>query len=71
MAIGPNVDEAAYLNFVAELYTWLCAYALRFSAFFKHPAYENEQECRFSEFYGANVVPPKIRLRARPYALIR
>lgn len=56
---------------LADLYTWLSVYLLRVSLFFKHQAYSNEKEYRFLEFFGADVPPPNMKLRARPYSLVR
>ena len=69
LAVGRNLDNAACLAYLADLYTWLSVYALRFAVFFKHPAYANEREYRFLETYGADVTPP-VSFRARPYSLI-
>jgi hypothetical protein len=69
--VGKHLDKISCLAYLADLCTWLTVYALRFSLFFKHYAYENEQEYRFLEFYGANMVPANVKLRGRPYSLIR
>ena len=71
LPVGRGLDKGACLAYVADLYTWLSVYALRFSLFFKHEAYDNEQEYRFLEFYGADMLPPDVKLRARHYTLVR
>jgi hypothetical protein len=55
----------------ADLYTWLTVYLVRTALFFKHEAYDNEQEYRFLQLYGADELPPNMKVRTRPYSLIR
>lgn len=66
-----TLQSGVSANQKADLYTWLIVYLLRAALFFKHAAYANEREYRFLEYYGADVLPPNINLRARAYSLIR
>jgi hypothetical protein len=66
-----NLDSEALKAYMAWAYTWVTLYVLRVALFFKHEAYENEKEYRFLEYYGADVVPPNIKLRTQPYTLVR
>jgi hypothetical protein len=71
LPVVKNLQGAAYKAYMAWLYTWLTLYILRVALFFKHEAYDNEKEYRFLEYYGADIVPPNVKLRTRPYTLIR
>jgi hypothetical protein len=57
-------------NQKADLYRWLTLYLLRAALFFKYPAYANEKEYRFLQYYRADEVPPSMKLWARSYSLI-
>ncbi len=46
-------------------------HALRAVLFFKHEAYRNEQEYRFLQLYRADVPPPEVKFRSRPYSLVK
>jgi hypothetical protein len=67
---GRNLNGTACRAYLADLYTRLSVYALRVALFFKHEAYNNEMEYRFLEFYGANMTPPSVRMRARHQSLV-
>ncbi len=54
----------------AELATTLVVRVLLAGLHFKHPAYRNEQEYRFLEVHE-KMEPWQVRLRSRPYSLIR
>jgi hypothetical protein len=71
LPVGSNLDETACRAYLADLYTRLSVYALHIALFFKHEAYNNEMEYRFLEFYGANMTPPNLRMRARHHSLVR
>ena len=71
LPVGRNLDKTAGRAYLADLYTRLSVYALRIALFFKHEAYNNEMEYRFLEFYGANMTPPNLLMRARHHALVR
>lgn len=64
-----NLESAACKDYMNELYTQFSVHALRTALFFKHEAYANEKEYRFLQSYTD--VPPSMKLRARPYSLIR
>ncbi len=55
---------------MVELSVALAANALHAVLFFKHEAYNNEREYRFLEVHRADA-PPQVKLRSRPYSLIR
>jgi len=46
-------------------------HALYAATFFKHKAYRNEQEYRFLEMFSSKVTPPDVKIRTRPYSLVR
>jgi hypothetical protein len=71
LPVGRNLDEAACRAYLADLYTRLSVHALHIALLFKHEAYNNEMEYRFLEFYGANMTPPNLRMRARHDSLVR
>jgi hypothetical protein len=55
----------------AEWYTFLTLKALNAGLYFKHEAYSNEQEYRFLEAHPIDQPVPSVRIRYRPYSLIR
>ncbi len=57
--------------FRLKLLVSLAAHALHAALFFKHPAYRNEQEYRFLEMFPANATPADVKVRTRPYSLVR
>lgn len=69
--LSPTLPSGVNVNLKDDPYTWLTLYLLRAALFFKHPAYANEREYRFLQYYGAGVAPPNMKLRTRPYSLIK
>jgi hypothetical protein len=56
---------------LAEWYTWLTLFALNSGLFFKHEAYENEQEYRFFEAHPRELPVPSLKRRPRRSTLIK
>jgi hypothetical protein len=56
--------------YTAQLATELASRVLHAGLFFKHEAYNNEQEYRFLEVHRADALPPH-KLKSRPHSLIR
>jgi hypothetical protein len=54
-----------------ELSVELSVHALRAALFFKHEAYKNEREFRFLQVHRADVPPPEVKRRYRPYELVK
>jgi hypothetical protein len=67
---GRNLSQDALGAYMVELSVALAANALHAGLFFKHEAYSNEKEYRFLEVHRADAAPA-IKLRSRPYSLIR
>jgi hypothetical protein len=65
--LGPGIIPA----YMQHLSISLTMHALRAVLFFKHEAYRNEQEYRFLQVHRADVPPPEVKVRGRPYSLIR
>jgi hypothetical protein len=55
----------------AEWYTFLTLKALNAGLYFKHEAYSNEQEYRFLEAHPIDQSVPGVKIRYRPYSVIR
>ena len=55
----------------AEWYTFLSLKALNAGLYFKHEAYRSEQEYRFLEAHPVDQLVPGVKIRYRPYSLIR
>ncbi|MGA9505323.1 MAG: DUF2971 domain-containing protein, partial [Terriglobales bacterium] len=55
----------------AEWYTFLTLKALNAGLYFKHEAYSNEREYRFLEAHPSDQPVPGVKIRHRPYSLIR
>lgn len=66
-SLGSDVIRA-YIN---ELWVHVSMHALRAALFFKHEAYRNEQEYRFMQLHRGDVAPPDVKLRTRPYSLVK
>jgi hypothetical protein len=54
-----------------KLLVSVASHTLHTALFFKHAAYRNEQEYRFLEMFPANKSPTDVKLRTRPYSLVR
>lgn len=67
---GRHLESAAINAYMGELQLCLTMHALRIALFFKHAAYENEKEYRFMQIHRADVPPPEVKVRARPYSLV-
>jgi hypothetical protein len=68
---GRNMLSAAINSYMETLSVRLMTHAIHASLFFKHRAYENEKEYRFVETYAEAAPPVEMKLRRRPYSLIR
>lgn len=49
----------------------LRVHSLHSAIFFKHPAYANEKEYRFLEMFPLRSLPSDVKVRTRPYSLVR
>lgn len=67
---GRELDRTTLNAYMAELQMVLTLHTLRTTLFFKHEAYKNESEYRFLQIHKAGS-PPVVKLRARPYRLIK
>jgi hypothetical protein len=63
---APMIDA-----FKLKLVVSLTVHTLHSAMFFKHEAYRNEREYRFLEMFPANVSPSEVKVRTRPYSLVR
>jgi hypothetical protein len=68
---GRNLQDAAIKSYIRELSVSFMTHTIHAALFFKHEAYNNEQEHRFLEVYSAAAPPSKMKLRSRPYSLIK
>ena len=68
---GQGLQSAAINVYMAELQMLLTLHTLRTSLFFKHEAYINEQEYRFLQIHRGAQTPPEVKLKVRPYSLVR
>ena len=66
-----NLSDHENKAFRVELFTWVTVYSLNAALFFKHKAYRNEQEYRFLEMFPADTKPGGVKVRTRPYSLVR
>jgi DUF2971 family protein len=57
--------------YMGELQLLLTLHTLHPVVFFKNEAYINEQEYRFLQIHRADLPPPSVKLRTRPYSLVR
>ena len=56
---------------LAEWYTFLTLKGLNAGLYFKHEAYRNEQEFRFLEAHPIDRPVPGVKIRYRPFSLVR
>jgi hypothetical protein len=68
---GRGLSPEGIREYIGELLELLCMHALRSVLFFKHEAYSNENEYRFLQIHSADVPPPEVKLRSRPYSLVK
>jgi Protein of unknown function (DUF2971) len=68
---GKSLERPVFLEYMSELGTYLTVAALHASVFFKHEAYNNEKEYRFLQIHRGDLPPPEVKLRSRPYSLIK
>ncbi len=57
--------------FKLQLLISVAAHAIHTAVFFKHEAYRNETEYRFLEMFPANKPPTDVKVRTRPYSLVK
>jgi Protein of unknown function (DUF2971) len=70
MRRGDGLSSEAITDYLSTLLVIVAWQVLRVAVFFKHWAYQNEQEYRFLELFMTNAVP-NVKYRTRPYTLIR
>ncbi len=68
---GENLSEAVLRAYMANLAVLLASHAMHASLFFKDENYRNEREYRFLQVHKAGEVLTDMKLRARPYTLVK
>ncbi len=68
---GRKLEPAAIKSYLTDLSVSLMTHIAQAALFFKHEAYDNEQEYRFFEMYAADAPPHGLKQRLRPYSLIK
>jgi len=68
---GQNLSSEVIQLYVQELSIRLALHTLRTGIFFKHEAYINEREYRFLEIHRGDIAAPEVKLRNRPYSLVK
>jgi len=68
---GKNMESASMNAFGKELSISLSVPTLRSALFFKHEAYETENEYRFLQVYRADFPPPEVKRRYRSNELVK
>ncbi len=68
---GRDASPEGIREYMSELFVSLSLHALRSALFFKHEAYKNESEYRFLQIHRADMPPPEVKLRSRPYSLVK
>ncbi len=71
MPHGRNMESGPLNAYMKELHILLALHTLRAALFFKHEAYDNEEEYRFLQIHRADVPPPEVKLRARNHSLAK
>jgi hypothetical protein len=61
----------AITSYINELSIILALHTLRAGLFFKHESYANEKEYRFLQVHRGDIEAPEVKLRSRPYSLVR
>jgi hypothetical protein len=65
---GRDLSADEINDYMSDVMLSLCVPIIRAALFFKHKAYENEQEYRFFQLHRAGPVPD-LKFRGRPYSL--
>ena len=68
---GRGLSSEGIREYIRELFVLLSMHSLRSALFFKHEAYSNESEYRFLQIHRADMPPPEVKLRSRPYSLVK
>ncbi len=68
---GMGLDDEVISEFLLQLSTNLASSCVFASLFFKHEAYRNEEEYRFLQIYRADRAIPDLKIRSRPYSLVK
>lgn len=58
-------------SYMRNLLTYHSLHVIRSTMFFKHEAYRNEREYRFQQLFRRDRAPPAVKLRHRPYSVVR
>jgi hypothetical protein len=66
-----DLHSSAIASYSMDLSASLMQHIMHAALFFKHKAYDNEKEYRFLETYSVARPPLEMKLRSRPYSLIR
>lgn len=70
LALGKDLTQEQRTIFMVQFSTMFSVFFLNASIYFKHEAYENEEEFRFLQTYRKDL-PPNHLIRSRPYSLVR
>ena len=68
---GKKLENLLINAYKRELSVLLSVHTLRTALFFKHEAYKNEREYRFLQIHRADIPPPEVKRRYRPYELVK
>lgn len=69
---GKALSSDGVHEYMGELRALLAKHTLLVGLFFKHEAYNNEQEYRFIQIHrGGSMPAPEVKFRSRPYSLVR
>ena len=71
MPHGRNLQDGEIESYIRDLSVSVMVHTMHAALFFKHEAYNNEKEHRFLEMYSAVAPPSNMKLRSRPYSLIK
>jgi hypothetical protein len=71
IARGEKMEAGSKREYFNHLFALLATHAFRVALAFKHEAYNNEQEIRFVEMHPKELPPTEIKIRSRPYSLVK
>jgi Protein of unknown function (DUF2971) len=71
LPLGVELPKGAAAAWMNKLTIALALNVAQSVIFFKHEAYKNEEEYRFLQLHRADIDPPEVKFRSRPYVLVR
>jgi len=71
IAHGQKMDADSKREYSNHLFALLAMHAFRVALVFKHKAYKNEKEIRFIEIHPKELAAAEIKVRSRPYSLVK